>query len=245
MRPVPTIGATARPWVAEMPRMAGPERLADGVYKHLADEIVLGRLAPGMRLEEMMLASHYRVSRTPIREALKRLADLGLVDCRPNQGSVVATIPSTRLDHMFEAIGELEAACARYAALRMTEPQRGRLEELHGQCRAAMQAHDMTRYDLHNRALHTLILEGSHNSVLIEAAEGLWERAVPYRRTQFRQIERAARSYEEHCGVVEAILAHDAVGASREMRAHVAAAHRAATRLAWVAVGAQPANDPT
>lgn len=223
--------------------MTSPERLADGVCRHLADEIVLGRFAPGMRLEEVMLASHFRVSRTPIREALKQLAVMGLVDCRPNQGSVVASVTPARLDHMFEAIGELEAACARFASLRMTEQERSQLRALHAEGRAAMQAHDMTRYDLLNRAMHTLILQGSHNSVLIESALGLWHRAVPYRRTQFRQIERAGQSYAEHCGVVEAILAHDAVAASREMRAHVASAHRAATRLA-PGIGAGVADDP-
>ncbi|MEO7400012.1 MAG: GntR family transcriptional regulator [Polaromonas sp.] len=205
--------------------------LVDEVSKRIADEIVLGRFEPGSRLEEVMLAEHFKVSRTPIREALKQLAIMGLVDYRPNRGSIVATITPIRLDQMFEAIGELEAICARYAALRMTEEERHRLHALQAEGHAAMQSQDMDRYDSYNSELHSLILQGAHNPVLLETTTGLRHRVTPYRRTQFRQLERAGESYAEHCGIVEAILAHDALSAYREMRNHVSFAHRAATRL--------------
>lgn len=206
--------------------------LVDAVSKRIADEIVLGHFAPGTRLEEVMLAEHFKVSRTPIREALKQLAIMGLVDYRPNRGSIVATISPIGLDQMFEAIGELEAACARYAALRMTQEERQQLQVLQGEGHLAMQSQDMDRYDAYNSELHLLILQGAHNPVLLETAMGLRHRVTPYRRTQFRQIERAGESYAEHCGIVEAILAHDALSAYREMRSHVSFAHRAAARLA-------------
>ena len=206
--------------------------LVDEVSKRIADEIVLGRFEPGTRLEEVMLATYFKVSRTPIREALKQLAIMGLVESRPNRGSIVATITPLKLDQMFETIGELEAACARYAALRMTEGERQRLHVLQAEGHAAMQSQDMDRYDLYNSELHSLILHGARNPVLLETTTGLRHRVTPYRRTQFRQIERAGESYAEHCGIVEAILAHDALAAYREMRNHVSFAHRAATRLA-------------
>ena len=91
--------------------------LADDVCRRIADEIVLGNFAPGSRLDEVSLAARFSVSRTPIREALKQLAIMGLVDTRPNRGSVVAELSVDQLDQMFEAIGELEAACARAIAL--------------------------------------------------------------------------------------------------------------------------------
>lgn len=207
-------------------------RLADDICRRLSDDIVLGRFAPGGRLEEVMLAEQYGVSRTPIREALKQLAIMGLVECRPNRGSVVASISAQALTHMFEAIGELEAACARYAALRMTDAQREQLSHLHAQGRAAMQARDSARYDRLNTDMHTLILEGSHNPVLIETAQALRHRVTPYRRTQFARVDRIAASYAEHCDIVEAILACDAVAAYREMRRHVSSAHEAAVSLA-------------
>jgi DNA-binding GntR family transcriptional regulator len=207
-------------------------RLADEVGRRLAEDIVLGVFAPGSRLDELMLAQRYAVSRTPVREALKQLAASGLVSVRPNKGSVVASLDTEQLDRMFEAIGELEAACARHAALRMTPAERDRLQGLHAQGRLAMQSGDFERYDALNRELHLLILQGAHNPVLAETAIGLRQRAEPFRRTQFRNRERIGESFAEHGAIVEALLAGDANAAHREMRHHLLSARSAAGRLA-------------
>ncbi len=206
--------------------------LADSVCRRIADEIALGHFVPGSKLDELMLAERFQVSRTPVREALKQLAIMGLVDCRPNRGSVVSAMSTEQLDQMFEAIGELEAACARHAALRMTEQDRGLLRELHQEGRAAMQASDFERYDAANLALHSHILRGSYNVVLIDMATSLRHRVSPFRRTQFHNIERMGESFEEHSVIVEAILAHDAVTAYRQMRSHLQSARTATSRVA-------------
>lgn len=221
-------------------------RLADDVCRQLADEIVLGRFEPGAKLDEVMLAGRFNVSRTPIREALKQLAATGLAVYRPNRGSVVATLGREQLDDMFEAIGEMEAACARHAALRMSDAERDRLRSLHAQGREAMQARDLDRYDALNHELHLLILLGAHNPVLADAAITLRQRVAPFRRTQFRNLERIGESFAEHTVLVDAILAHDALAAHREMRNHLLSARGATSRLspAW----AQPPlieNTPT
>lgn len=215
--------------------------LSDEVCRQIADEIVLGNFAPGTRLDEVMLSSRFKVSRTPVREALTKLATMGLVICRPNRGSVVAAMSSEQLDQMFEAIGEMEAACARHAALRMMEPDRVRLRQLHGQGRAAMQAEDMDRYDAVNLELHTAIIRGCYNPVLIDMAISLRHRVAPFRRTQFRNVERMGESFEEHSVIVEAILAHDVITTYRKMRAHLLSARSATSRVApaW----ASPALD--
>lgn len=218
--------------------------LADEVCRKIADEIVLGRFAPRSRLDETTLAGLFNVSRTPVREALKQLAIMGLVVYRPNRGTIVAEMSPETLDQMFETIGELEAACARHAALRMTEDDRARLRELHAQGRAAMQAVDMDGYDAVNLALHNAIIMGSYNSVLSETAMRLRHRIAPFRRTQFRNIERMGESYEEHSIIVEALLAHDPVTAYRQMRAHLLSARSATSRVspAWTSPASQPAN---
>lgn len=206
--------------------------LADDVCRRIADEIVLGNLAPGSRLDEVSLAARFNVSRTPVREALKQLAIMGLVDTRPNRGSVVAELTVDQLDQMFEAIGELEAACARHAALRMTEEDRTRMRELHAEGRAAMQAGDIDRYDAANLELHATIIRGCYNPVLIELATSLRHRVSPFRRTQFRNLERMGESFEEHSVIVEAILAHDVITTYREMRSHLLSARSATNRVA-------------
>jgi DNA-binding GntR family transcriptional regulator len=216
--------------------------LADSVCRRIADEIALGHFVPGSKLDEGMLAERFQVSRTPVREALKQLAIMGLVDCRPNRGSVVAAMSTEQLDQMFEAIGELEAACARHAALRMTPYDRGLLLALHQEGRAAMQASDFERYDAANLALHSTIIRGSYNGVLIDMATSLRHRVAPFRRTQFHNIERMGESFEEHSVIVEAILAHDAVATYRQMRTHLQSARTATSRVApaWASALPQP-----
>ena len=207
-------------------------RLADDVCRQVAEAIVLGRFEPGARLDEAMLASQFGVSRTPVREALKQLAITGLVVYRPNRGSIVANLDTQQLDAMFEAIGELEAACARHAAVRMTEAERAAMRHLHAQGREAMRARNLDHYDALNRELHLVILHGAHNPVLTDTALTLRHRVAPFRRTQFRNLERIAESFAEHSVIVEAVLACDAVAAHREMRNHLLSARGAAARLA-------------
>ncbi len=206
--------------------------LADDVCRRIADEIVLGNLEPGMHLDEVSLATRFNVSRTPVREALKQLAIMGLVETRRNRGSVVAAMSVEQIDQMFEAIGELEAACARHAALRMTEADRARMLELHAEGRAAMQKGDIDRYDAANLELHATIIRGCYNPVLIDLATSLRHRVSSFRRTQFRNIERMGESFEEHSVIVEAILAHDVITTYREMRSHLLSARSATTRVA-------------
>jgi DNA-binding GntR family transcriptional regulator len=206
--------------------------LADSVCRCIADEIALGHFGPGSKLDEVMLAERFKVSRTPVREALKQLAIMGLVDCRPNRGSVVSAMSTGQLDQMFEAIGELEAACARHAALRMTPDDRRLLREIHQEGRTAMQESDFDRYDAANLALHSSIIRGSYNAVLIDMATSLRHRVAPFRRTQFHNIERMGESFEEHAIIVEAILAHDAVATYRQMRTHLQSARTATSRVA-------------
>jgi DNA-binding GntR family transcriptional regulator len=208
--------------------------LADEVCRKIADEIVLGNFAPSSKLDEVSLSERFNVSRTPIREALKQLAIMGLVEYRPNRGSIVAAMTTEQLDQMFEAIGELEATCARHAALRMTEAERTRLREIHAQGRATMQAGDINRYDAVNLELHTTIIQGCHNPVLIDMAMSLRHRVSPFRRTQFRNVERMGESFEEHSVIVEAILSHDVITTYREMRTHLLSARSATSRAAPV-----------
>jgi DNA-binding GntR family transcriptional regulator len=202
--------------------------LAEEVCRKIADDIAMGIFLPGERLDETNLATRFQVSRTPVREALKQLAITGLVAYRPNRGSVVAEMTPLQLDQMFEVIGELEATCARHAALRMTEAERQRLCDLHAQTRVAIQNQDADAYDTINRDLHTVIIQGCHNPVLIDIVTGLRHKISTFRRTQFRNLARMSASYEEHSVIVEALMARDVVTCYREMRGHLLSARSAA-----------------
>ena len=89
-----------------------PKTLADRLRMQISDDIVRGELAPGATLDEMELARRFKVSRTPVREAIRLLASSGLVEARPHRSAVVARPDRPQLTEMFEALRELEALCA-------------------------------------------------------------------------------------------------------------------------------------
>ena len=209
-----------------------PSSLCDQVFSRLADEIVLGKLPPGTHLDEQDIANRCGVSRTPVREALKQLAATGLANYRPHRGSVVRSLTAADLDLMFEAIAELESSCARYAAMRMTAPERDALRIRHAQCQQAAHDHDMELYDRSNREFHALIFNAARNPFLQETTGALRGRVMPFRRGQFVNPSRLAQSLVEHSRVVNAILAGDAEAAGREMRSHLLSARAAAADVA-------------
>jgi DNA-binding GntR family transcriptional regulator len=195
--------------------------LAEQLRVQLADDIVTGRIAPGVRLDETELAERFGVSRTPVREALRELAASGLVESRPHRGVVVVQITPKRLAEMFEVMSELEAICARIAAKVMTPEERHQLERLHRDCALLVRSGNPQAYSDANLKFHNAIYNGSHNSFLAENTLAVRSRLAPFRRAQFRRLGRLAKSYEEHNAVVEAIVRGDGDGAAAAMRHHI------------------------
>ena len=106
--------------------------LSDELKDTLEDLIVSGVMKPGARLDEAELAERFKVSRTPVREALKALAATGLVDLRSRQGGVcVARISLPMLIEMFQMMAVMEGLCAKFAARRASEAQKQRMGQLH------------------------------------------------------------------------------------------------------------------
>ncbi len=161
------------------------------------------------------------MSRTPVREAIRQLAASGLVEARPHRGAVVARPSEERLLGMFEAMAELEALCAGLAAERMTGGERRALEAAHEELRALIQSGDPQRYHEINEAFHGAIYAGAHNAYLAEMTLATRARVQPFRRAQFRNLGRLAKSHGEHDRVVVAILRGDRDGAASAMRAHI------------------------
>ena len=163
---------------------------ADNLRDRIADAILSGELEPGSRLDEQALAARFAVSRTPVREALKQLAAIDLVDVRPHRGAIVAELPPERLAELFEALAEVEAVCARLAAVKMSIIERERLDELDAECQAAMASGVLEAVYATNKAFHDAIYSGSHNGFLVEQAFALRRRLSPLSRAQFRRTGR-------------------------------------------------------
>jgi DNA-binding GntR family transcriptional regulator len=199
----------------------GRRTLAEDLRLQLADEIVRGMLTPGTALDEMGLARRFRVSRTPVREAIRQLAASGLVEARAHRAALVARPSESRLVGMFEAMAELEALCAGYAAERMTSAERRGLELAHEEMRALIRIGDPQRFHVVNEAFHGAIYSGAHNTYLAEMTIATRARVQPFRRAQFRTLGRLARSHQEHDRVVTAILCGGRERAVSAMRAHI------------------------
>ena len=195
--------------------------LAEELRLQLADDIVRGALEPGSLLDESEIARRFNVSRTPVREALRQLVASGLVTARAHRSAVVARPTVAQLNSMFEAMAELEALCAGLAAERMPVVQRRELEGLHERLRMlSYDGNPQLFYEV-NEAFHNAVYAGSQNGYVAEMALATRVRVQPFRRAQFRNLGRLAKSYAEHDRVVVAIMRGDKIGAANAMRDHI------------------------
>jgi DNA-binding GntR family transcriptional regulator len=185
------------------------------------DDIVTGRLAPGAKLDEAGLSERFDVSRTPVREALRVLAERGLVELIRNRGAFVAEVSVPRLIEMFEVMAELEATAGRLCARRMTAGQQAALLSRHKACCTASRKKNPDDYYYRNEEFHDAIVAGSNNTFLTEQASALRRRLQPYRRMQLRVPRRIHDSRNEHQAIVDAIIAGEESEAERLLRDHV------------------------
>lgn len=193
----------------------------DRVRRRLAEEIIAGKLRPGSPLDEKSLAVRFRVSRTPVREALRQLAASDLVEWRPRQGATVATITIPRMIEMFEVMAELEGLCGRLAARRMTLGERNQLLARHKRCEPCIATGDKEGYLALNKPFHEAIYSGAHNAYLSEHALSLYDRLAPYRAYHLNWPGQLARSFDEHQEIADAIIGGAADVAYRLLRDHV------------------------
>ncbi|GAA3079490.1 GntR family transcriptional regulator [Streptosporangium carneum] len=195
---------------------------SEEIRQRIADDIVSGRLKPGQKLDEPALAEHYQVSRTPVRDALRQLSGTGLVRILPKRGAWVAEIDPQQLDELFEACAEIDALCAKLAAVRLTGIERRQLELAHTQSEDYVSGGDDAGYAVCNEKLHDLIYQGSRNRALVDIARGLRQRAAPFRLPQFYvRNERMNASFKEHALLVKAVEAGDAEAAYVAMHTHI------------------------
>jgi len=197
-------------------------RRADHILADLEQMIVTGNFADGERLDEIKLAEHFGVSRTPIREAFQKLATSGLVVQRPRRGVFVKEPSAVELVEMFEAMAELEAACGHLAAMRISDDALGLLRKTNDLCKIAVEVGDADDYYNHNERFHHLIYEASQNHYLAEQAARLQKRLKPYRRMQLHLRGRLGQSMAEHQAIVIALSEGDSRAAAEALRSHVA-----------------------
>jgi len=198
------------------------KRRADTIAAAVEDMILRGELPEGKRLDEHCLAERFGVSRTPIREALQKLARTGLVQHIPHRGVFVHQPGAVELMEMFEVMAELEAAAGRLAALRISDAALNKLRAANIACQAAIDAHDTEAYYAQNETFHRIIYAQSGNSFLEAETLRLFKRLRPFRRLQLRLRGRMGQSMAEHEAILAALEAARPEAAADALRAHVA-----------------------
>lgn len=211
----------------DQPPTGEARTLAERLRLRISDEIVRGQLAPGIALDETELAERFKVSRTPVREAIRLLAASGLVDVRPHRSAVVARPAEAQLMGMFEALSELEMICAGFAAERMTNAECDRLQEVHLALRKVVRAGDALRYYELNVEFHSAIYAGSHNAYLEKITTETRARIAPFSRAQFTTLGRLEKSHAEHDDIVKSIISGGRSEAAAAMRVHIERVHAA------------------
>lgn len=204
--------------------------IAARVQSQISEMIISGRFAPGTRLDERQLAQQFKVSRTPVREALHQLAARGLTQILPMRGVVVMEISVKELAEILHADCELEALCARLAAESMTTMEKTELQYVHERASEHVARGDLDKYLEANREFHRLILEGAHNATLSKMVGEIRDRLSPYRQYHPAETDRLATSHEGHLAIVSAIVAGEGEKAYLAMRAHNAHLGNAALR---------------
>ena len=195
--------------------------LVQKVREQLEDDIVEGRLRPGVQLYVDDIAAQFEVSRTPVREALQQLEASGLVEVLPKRGTYVSSLSVSSLIEMFEVMAELEAMCARLAARRADTAMQTDLALAMQECEHQAQAGKPNDYYHANEAFHQLVYQASGNQYLSQQTLGLKNRLKPYRRMQLQVRDRLAQSVAEHRALVHAIQHGDAEAAASAARDHV------------------------
>lgn len=200
---------------------------ADYAYQELRLRIITKQLKPGQRLPEVSLANQLGVSRTPVREALRRLHSEGLVLIIPNSGARLAAPTLSEIEEAFVVREQLECLAISLAANKISDRYLRRLEEALIEEARAIESKDLETYLEVNDAFHKAIGDASGNKVISEYVEKILARTNAYIVffDPFRDVE-SAPSVGDHRNILQALRVGDGDKAVKFMKEHLAKALR-------------------
>jgi len=205
------------------PRPAEPAgtSLVDGAYRAMRAKILDNVWAPGHRALEQELALELGMSRTPVREALIRLQEEGLVEVVPRHGMSVLPVSADDMRDIYEMLTALESTAAELAVRR--RPGEAQLKPLLDASRdmgRALKEDDLDAWAAADESFHRHLVALSGNRLLIDAVQNCWDRAHRARMVTLRMRPKPTHSTREHMEVVENIRSGDARAAFEAHRAH-------------------------
>lgn len=195
--------------------------LRDVVFKTLRMEILTGKLKPGERLMEIRLADRLGVSRTPIREAMRKLELEGLVTMIPRRGAEVARITVKSLSDVLEVREALDALAIELACDRVTEDELKALKDACDYFKQMTKSGDATKIAKADVIIHDIIVKASKNDKLVQMVNNLAEQMYRYRFEHIKDALQHPRLIEEHEVIYESLLARDKLKAAEAVKKHI------------------------
>jgi DNA-binding GntR family transcriptional regulator len=195
--------------------------LRELVFESLREAIITGKLSPGERLMEIQMAEEMGVSRTPVREAIRKLELEGLVVMLPRKGAYVAGLSLKDIADVFEIRGALEGLAAELAAERITVEELEDLERYLVKISEETETGDLTKVVETDTDFHSLIYSASRNQRLSQIINNLREQIQRFRKTSLSYPGRMKIAVEEHRKIVEAISARDGELARKLAHEHI------------------------
>lgn len=195
--------------------------LRDVVFNTLRQAILTGELKPGERLMEIHLADRLGVSRTPIREAIRKLELEGLVVMIPRKGAQVAKITEKNLKDVLEVRRALDMLAAKLACYRMNDEEKKELKKACDEFAGIVKANntkDITEADVH---FHDIILKSTNNERLIQLVNNLAEQMYRYRLEYIKDSAYHSRLVQEHEAIYHAIINNQEEEAAKAVVLHI------------------------
>ena len=195
--------------------------LRDVVFNTLRQAILRGELKPGERLMEIQLANKLGVSRTPVREAIRKLELEGLVLMIPRKGAEVADISEKSLKDVLEVREALEELAARLACDKITKEGINRLKEAAQDFRSALKSNDITQMAEADVRFHDVICNATENQKLVQLLNNLREQMYRYRVECIKRKEAHPRLMAEHAEIIRRIEEHEKEKAAEIVSRHI------------------------
>jgi len=183
--------------------------------------IITGALAPGERLNERELCERLKVSRTPVREAIKTLTQEGLLNSLPNRSPVVAPLDAAHTSALIEVVATIEGLAGELAARRISDAEIAELGILHYTMLKHHARDELPGYFEANKAFHRRIVEYADNPVLLRVWDQLALQVDRARYASNLWPVRWQRATTEHAGILDLLAARDAEAVAASMRQHV------------------------
>ena len=191
--------------IIELARQALPHQAA----ARLRTMLIEGSIAPGAKLNERELCEQLKISRTPLREAIKMLASEGLVDLLPNRGAVALSLSEQDVIDTFEVMANLEAQSGELAAARIDDRELAEIRAQHFEMLAAYTRRDLPRYYALNAQIHACINAAAKNPVLTRTYAQLNARLQALRFRSNQDGQKWQRAVDEHERMIDALARRD------------------------------------